>query len=164
VIGDGSLRDEVRNRADRRPVSGQIELTGLIPREEVFRRCAAADLFVSVSLGEGLPVAAMEAMGAGCPAVLSEIAPHRELVEGTTIPLVRCGDVAGFAAEISRTRTMTADDRRSAGQAARQHVATRFSLERMHSGYERVYCELRPDIDNAGLEPAGAYPARRAGD
>jgi glycosyltransferase involved in cell wall biosynthesis len=163
VIGDGSLREEVRRRVDRSPVSAQIELTGLVPREEVFRRCAAADLFVSVSLGEGLPVAAMEAMGAGCPAVLSDIAPHRELVEGTTIPLVRCGDVVGFAAEIERVRRMTVADRRAVGRAARLHVATRFSLERMHAGYGRVYEELRPDIERADREPARPDPAGRAG-
>ena len=153
IIGSGSLAEEVGRRVAASPCADRIELTGLIPRDEVFRRCAASDLFVSVSIGEGLPVAAMEAMGAGCPAVLSDIAPHRELAEGTSTPLVPCGDVGGFAEQIRRFRDMPTDTRREAGRAANEHVRTTFSLERMHRGYEFVYSELAPAASRAeGVE------------
>lgn len=45
----------------------------------------AADLFVSASRSEGMPLAVLEALSCGCPALLSDIAPHREVagaVEG----------------------------------------------------------------------------------
>lgn len=41
----------------------------------------AADLFVSASRSEGMPLAVLEALSCGCPALLSDIAPHREIVE-----------------------------------------------------------------------------------
>ena len=60
----------------------RVTMTGLIPRDEVFLRCASADVLVSTSHGEGLPVAVIEAMAAGCPVILSDIPPHRELMDG----------------------------------------------------------------------------------
>lgn len=38
-----------------------------------------ADLFVSASRSEGMPLAVLEALLCGCPALLSDIAPHREI-------------------------------------------------------------------------------------
>ena len=41
----------------------------------------AADLFVSASRSEGMPLAVLEALSCGCPALLSDIAPHCEIAE-----------------------------------------------------------------------------------
>jgi glycosyltransferase involved in cell wall biosynthesis len=129
----------------------RVELTGLVERDEVFRRCAAADLFVSASRGEGLPVAVMEVMATGCPAVLSDIPQHRELLEGADVaPLVATGDVEGFGRQIGRFRDMGAEERLDAGRRGREHVVETFALARMHAGYEQVYREL------ARPEPAAA--------
>lgn len=38
-----------------------------------------ADLFVSASQSEGMPLAVLEALSCGCPALLSDIAPHCEI-------------------------------------------------------------------------------------
>ena len=39
-----------------------------------------ADLFVSASCSEGMPLAVLEALSCGCRVLLSDIAPHREVV------------------------------------------------------------------------------------
>lgn len=41
----------------------------------------AADLFVSASRSEGMPLAVLEALSCGCPVLLSDISPHREIAE-----------------------------------------------------------------------------------
>lgn len=144
-VGAGAQAPAIEERAAELGLRDRVVLTGLIPRDDVFRRCAAADLFVSTSHGEGLPVAVMEVMATGCPVVLSDIPPHRELVDGADfIPLARPGDVEGFAREIRRIRDLSAEDRLELGRRCRAHVTSRFTLPAMHAGYETVYRELLP--------------------
>ena len=144
VVGTGRLAADVADTVRDLDMADRVELTGLIPRDDVFAGCAQVDVFVSVSRGEGLPVAVMEAMAAGVPVILSDIAPHRELVgDAAFIPLVPPGDVAGFAREIHRFQDMPAELRKCIGTQCRAHVRERFTIERMQAGYDAVYRELR---------------------
>jgi glycosyltransferase involved in cell wall biosynthesis len=141
-IGGGRLGTELEARIDRGGVRDRVTLRGLVPREEVFVACAEADVFVSTSNGEGLPVAVLEAMAAGCPVILSDIPPHRELAEDAAfIPFVRPGDVEGFAREIRRYRAMSSDERREIGRRCRAHVRARFTLPIMRTATDAVYLE-----------------------
>jgi glycosyltransferase involved in cell wall biosynthesis len=143
LIGAGSLQRSVVAELQASLPPGRVELTGLIPRDEVFVRCHDADLFVSASLGEGLPVAVIEAMATGCPVVLSDIPPHRELAEGASfIPLVPCGDAEAFAREIERFRSMSPEERAKVGRMCRDHVRARFDLATMQVTLENLYHEL----------------------
>ena len=109
----------------------------------MFVRCAQADIFVSALHDEGLPLAAMEAMACGRPAVLSDIPPHWELSGRTDfIPLSKPGDVGGFAREIAKLQEMSPQSREAIDEKCRDLVTTRFGLSRMSAGYEAVYREL----------------------
>ena len=143
IVGVGRLEARLRREIHASRLEDRVELTGLIPRDEVFVRCANADLFVSPSRGEGLPVGVIEAMASGCPVVLSDIPPHREVAEGADfIPLVPVGDAALFAREIGRFQRMRSEERRVIGSKCRELALARFGLERMHAGYDAVYREL----------------------
>jgi glycosyltransferase involved in cell wall biosynthesis len=143
LIGTGALEGDIRQDVAARGLGDRVETTGLVPRDEVFEAYARSDLFVSVSHGEGLPVAVMEAMAAGLPVVLSDIPPHREVVDGLgVVPLVRPGDVDGFAREIERFRQMPSEERREIGRRCQAWVLEKFTLQRMHAGYDHVYREV----------------------
>ncbi len=150
LIGAGALEEDVRRDIEAKGLGERVDATGLVPRDDVFRAYARSDLFVSVSHGEGLPIAVMEAMAAGLPVVLSDIPPHREVVDGLdVVPLVRPGDVAGFAREIERFRRMPGEERHEIGRRCRAWVLERFTLERMHAGYDQVYREVLPGVEAA---------------
>jgi glycosyltransferase involved in cell wall biosynthesis len=152
-VGAGELSPAVSARAQELGLGDRVALTGLIPRDDVFVLCADADVFVSTSHGEGLPVAVLEAMAAGCPVILSDIPPHRELAEGADfIPFVPAGDVEGFAAAIRRFHEMSAQERRTIGRRCRDHMAARFTLPIMRAGTEAVYREVAPRI--GGMAPS----------
>lgn len=142
-IGDGPLRASLLKQGSENGHGKQIELTGLIPREKVFEYLLKADLFISTSRGEGLPIAVLEAMACCSPVILSDIPPHREIAEGVNfIPIVDPDDVSGFAKEIEKMRLMSPAERTAIGQKCRTHVENRFSLYAMHAGYEKIYNQL----------------------
>ncbi len=143
LIGDGHLRSSLATHCRARNLADRVELTGLLPRDEVFRRLAQADLFVSTSAGEGLPLAALEAMACGCPVVLSDISPHRQIArDANFIRLVPPDDVAGFAQQLDRFAMMSAAERQQIGQQGRELVQRMFSMQAMHDGYSQLYYEL----------------------
>ncbi|MBD2355851.1 glycosyltransferase family 4 protein [Tolypothrix sp. FACHB-123] len=140
LIGDGAMKSNFIAEMINRQLENRIKMTGLIAREAVYQHLANADLFVSTSWVEGLPVAVLEAMGCGCPVILSDIPPHREIADGVDfVPLIHPDDAVGFAEEITRFRQMSASQRAEIGQKCRQLVEEKFSLTAMHQGYEAVY-------------------------
>lgn len=141
-VGVGDLRASLERLAAELGIGDRVELTGLVERDEVYRHIARADLAVSVSRGEGLPVAVLEAMACASPVILSDIEPHREIAEGVDfIPLLHPDDEAGFAREIARFRRMSHDERLAIGRRCRALVASRFSIAGMHSTLSAVYDE-----------------------
>ncbi len=139
-IGEGHLREKLNETAASLGLADHWKVTGLISRDDVFRIVSNADLFVSASRGEGLPVAVMEAMACGCPVILSDIPPHREIAEGIDfIPLLDTDDVEGFSREIQRFQEMSPAERKQIGQKCSRLIQERFSVETMQKGMAKVY-------------------------
>lgn len=71
--GDGELKSEL--------TSPNIKCTGWIERKELENYLSNADIYLSTSLWEGLPLSVLEAMSIGLPMVLSNCVGNRDLVE-----------------------------------------------------------------------------------
>lgn len=96
VCGCGKLEDRLRDLIERLGLAGRAMLLGY--RADVDRLYAAADLFVFPSRREGMPVALMEALASGLPAVCSETRGSVELTEpGARFP---AGDARACAERI----------------------------------------------------------------
>ena len=146
-VGDGALRPDLLAEAELRGLGKQVESTGLVPRDAVFEAVGSADLFVSASKGEGLPVAVLEGMACGCPVILSDIPPHREVVEGAPfVPLIALEDPEGLSREMRKVWAAPAAERAEIGARCKRHVEERFGLPVMHAAYERIYEEVRPGV------------------
>lgn len=77
LLGDGPLLDYARN-------FGAYGVKAMGNVEDVEAHLLGADLVVSASTSEGMPMAIIEAMSYGVPALLSNIPSHRELIELNT--------------------------------------------------------------------------------
>lgn len=152
-IGDGSMHDRIVDAAKERGVADRVHITGLVDREDVYRHTVRADVFVSMSHSEGLPISVLEAMGCGVPVILSDIPPHREIVQGIPgIELVELGDVEGLQKELLRFCGLPPEDRRALGERCRGIVETKFSLTAMHRAYEAVYSSLGAMQERVGVQ------------
>ncbi|HEY5874429.1 MAG TPA: glycosyltransferase family 4 protein [Ilumatobacteraceae bacterium] len=156
IIGDGPLRADLEAVVRGRPrLAPRVRFAGLLERADVHRALAQADLCVSASLGEGLPVAVLEAMACRTPVLLSDIAPHREIdLDRPELALVECHDVDGFAAAIDALASLPLEDRQVLGQRCRQIVEDRFGIAAMHLAYAPIYdaaarASAEPRIDLA---------------
>ena len=129
-LGDGDLRDTVL-------AGGRIEVAGWMPRTEVLARLAVADVLVHTSSWEGMPIAVLEAMALGLPAVVTNVIGNRDLVlPGKT------GYVADTAPEfLSALQKLAASPelRREMGQAAHQRVLNEFGQEKLGQTWLSLY-------------------------
>ncbi|MDO4841095.1 MAG: glycosyltransferase family 4 protein [Phoenicibacter congonensis] len=134
VFGQGPLFEECRGmRLDN------VYFHGFDPN--VVPWLQAADLFVSASRSEGMPLAVLEALSCGCPALLSDIAPHREIADAVTgqgcVQLFDATDEASCAKGI--TGVLAAIPERP------QSVAC-FGAKEMADGYATIYKNLSKKV------------------
>src|SRR5207245_4257058 len=104
---------------------------GVCPRwrDAPARVAPALALYVPASLKEGLPLAVLEAMGAGLAVVATDVPGHRDVVAvGETGLLVPPGDARALARGIG---ALLDDPERRArmGRAGRARVARGFALQ-----------------------------------
>ncbi len=93
-FGDGPMLDEVKKNMNDLPSNIKVELKGHKTNQEVlqFYESKQVDLFLSLSLSEGLPVSMMEAQSFGIPIVAYPVGGVPEIViEGVTGRLLEEG-------------------------------------------------------------------------
>jgi glycosyltransferase involved in cell wall biosynthesis len=142
-VGEGPLREAIEDFVREEDLADRVSLLGPIPREEVYRRLWSTGVFVSASRGEGLPVAALEALACECPSVLTDIPPHREIAAGADgVTLIPPGEPSRLALALERILDLPPDESAELGRAGRVHVQERFGIAAMQAAYSGVYSHL----------------------
>ncbi len=144
VAGEGPYGARLMEEAARRGVASRVRLLGW--QDDLASFYGGITAYVSLSRKEGLPYAALDALAAGLPVVLSDIPGHRELVQGGRNGfLAPVGDPAAAASGLSR---LFEDDEfcHAAGQASREIARERFALSDMLSRHKALYKELEGGI------------------
>ncbi len=139
ILGSGRLKERLLAQAGELGLEDRVIFLGY--REDVAACLAAADLFVSASTTEGLPVALLEALAAGLPVVATGVGGIPNAL-GVPPPgaLVAEGDMEGLAAGlVELARDSEGRDRLGAQAAERARL---FSLERCAGRYCTLYAEV----------------------
>jgi glycosyltransferase involved in cell wall biosynthesis len=126
LVGDGVQRAACERQAAALGVGGRVEFAGY--RTDVPAQLGRAEAFVLPSINENLPLALIEAMGAGLACVGTRVGAVPELLGGGVGLLVPPADVAALSAAMASL----ADDpglAPSMGRAAAA-AAQRFSIAR----------------------------------
>lgn len=137
IVGEGPERDALTGRIAKLAVASQVRLLG--HRDDVPALLAEFDVFVLSSIGEGMPGAVLEAMATGLPVVATAVGGVGELVRaGATGLLVPPRDSQQLA-EALASYVVDETLRARHGAAARERIATKFSLQSMLSAYIELY-------------------------
>jgi len=137
IVGDGPDGDALRATW---PESSTVRHRGALSNAETIDLLAKHDVFVLPTRHEGLPVAVLEAMGAGVVPVVSNIdsGVPDVVTNGETGCLPAVGNVDAFAgavARLARDRSML--ERLST--FARESVRNRFDVRERTAAYQALY-------------------------
>ena len=120
----------------------KIHFKGLVSRDLTIEHMLEADVYISLSKGEGLPIAALEAMYAGCFMILSTIPPHKEI----SPPPERC-----FFVDINNKEeiidslhyvTNNLEKIKNKRQISKEYSIINFGVNSMLESYKKVYDSL----------------------
>jgi glycosyltransferase involved in cell wall biosynthesis len=101
IAGDADHRDEYSDHLFEQ-ASEKLVFTGFVAHDIVQGLLENASLFALPSYNEGLSIAALEAVGAGVPVLLSDIEPNRDLSLSPD-SYFRVGDVDDLRRKISKS-------------------------------------------------------------
>jgi glycosyltransferase involved in cell wall biosynthesis len=117
-IGDGVLRARLEQRVADEGLARRVRFLGLRSAPEIARYLQAADCFALSSAYEGMPMALLEALGAGVPVVTTPVGEVARVVTN------------GINGEISQDRTLESfahsldQVRRNTGQYSVAHCTS----------------------------------------
>ena len=137
LVGDGPLRSRLTDDIAQLPGAARVHLAG--NRRDVGDLLAASDLFVLPSLWEGLPMALLEAMATGLPAVVTDVSGSGQVVvDGESGLVVPPGDVERLCAAIGPMLD-DPDRAKRMGIAGRRRVDRFFSARVQAARHAALY-------------------------
>jgi glycosyltransferase involved in cell wall biosynthesis len=139
LVGQGPLEAETRRLAGELGLADAVVFAGF--RTDARRLAAAFDVFTLSSTYEGLPIALIEAMALGRPAVVTRVGGTPEVVtDGADGLLVPPRDPAALASAL--LRVLADPGLRAAMGAAARTRAMEFDIRKAVRRMEQVYAEL----------------------
>ncbi|NOY24417.1 MAG: glycosyltransferase family 4 protein [Oligoflexia bacterium] len=167
VVGGSAYTDQHVAHLHRIAPPG-VRFTGPLhgrPRDALLTHARA---LILPSLVEGFPLTPLESLSAGRPVLLSDIAPHRELLAGVCAGWLVAPDQAAWVAALQRLVSQSDGTLSAMGSAGREHVRAHYSwdeiADRTLDAYRRAAGRARSAgwrIERAGWGCRSPRPASR---
>lgn len=140
IVGEGSLREDLKKTVEELGISDKVEFLGY--RTDIPEILKNLDFLVLPSLYEGLPLVALEAQAMAKPLILTDVDGSPEaVIPGETGILVPSGDVLVLKEAIN----LLIKDRElilRMGEAGRKYVEENFALNKQVEKTEELYKRL----------------------
>ncbi|MGE5597684.1 MAG: glycosyltransferase family 4 protein [Hyphomicrobiales bacterium] len=161
LVGDGPLREELRELACKLQVADRVRFAGNQPHPGPY--LDAMDAFVLAVPAGSMSIALLEAMARGLPPVITFCGPEEAVIPGETGLGAGPNDPEDLARALA-TFAKNPDCRERLGEAAAAHVRRHFSVGRVASDLLDVYVQSRtgriPEALHASA-PANPRPGDR---
>ncbi len=136
IVGDGSKRPDVQRRIDKLGLNERATITGVV--ENVFVPLSLCDMYVHISLQEGMPQSLLEAMALGKPVVASRVGGIPEAVEDSITGML----VPPDSITISKTlEDLIQNEEKSQrlGRQAKDFMASKFAWSGIAEQFTELY-------------------------
>ncbi len=101
IIGDGPLRATIEEKIEAMGISGTVKILGKVPHERMPHHYNSLKLLVLPSYSEGLPLAMLEAMSCGTPALATAVGGIPDVIrDGETGFILRSNDPEHIAERV----------------------------------------------------------------
>lgn len=138
ICGNGPYEPELKKLSKKLDVTDNIIFLGF--RSDIAEICNCSDLFIFMSYREGLPVALMEAMACGLPAVCSDIRGNTDLIEDQKTGLIADNTPEAVAKAIE-TMCLDSNLRRRLSLGALEKIK-QFDLSSIENTMKHIYIEI----------------------
>jgi glycosyltransferase involved in cell wall biosynthesis len=130
ILGDGKLYNKYRLKysSDRIILPGHVKNIG--------DYLLSSNYYISSSKSEGMPLSVLEALSAGLPLLLSNISPHREIINSVKSYIGQLYDYPTFDVSLA---TLTLHNYEEMKNYAFDCYNKYFSYEVMSNNYQNIY-------------------------
>ncbi len=158
IAGGGPELERLTSLAARLGIAGRVSFTGAAPDPAA---CYASfDVFAMSSVTEQMPIALLEAMACGLPAVATDVGDCRHLLGEDPATIAPPGDPAALASKLSAVLRDPAE-RARLSHANRARAERDHSRERMLRGWTTVFREAMRDRRRSRRAGRGSPAALR---
>jgi glycosyltransferase involved in cell wall biosynthesis len=139
LVGDGPLRQTLEDAVQRHGLEDSVRFAGWMSSQDVRGELLRSRALVLPSFAEGLPVAIMEALALGRPAISTYVGGIPELVEnGVSGWLVPAGSLDSLVEAIRAAATRPLDQLERMGRAGAERVQRAHNLRASVDKLERL--------------------------
>lgn len=135
IIGDGELREQLRNQIEELGLSNSVVLEG--NQSDVAQYLSNSDIYCCTSKVEGLPISVLEAMACGLPVITTPAGGVVDIVKDDENGFVVKADAMAFSQKMmelienSKLRNMMARKSRES--------SVKYDIKNCVLGYEKLY-------------------------
>jgi glycosyltransferase involved in cell wall biosynthesis len=137
VVGDGELRRDLEDRTQHLGLEHAVRFVGY--RRDIPRICASLDIVALSSWHEGLPIALIEALAAGCYVVATDVGSVRDLIPDDRLGrLVPSGDPQALGDAIRAA----VENRGAMSEEERRETMHPYGIDHAVENMDRLYRRL----------------------
>lgn len=149
-LGDGPKKQALELLANNLSTKINVVFKGQLSRDLAIEHMLEADIFVSLSKGEGMPISVLEAMYSECFLILSNISSHKEISPPTGTCIFVDSDHNNEIVDAINLSQKNTRGLRANALLASKYVLKNYSVTAMLNSYYQIY-QMLSDQDNTTL-------------
>ena len=138
IIGEGSERENLKNKIKSLKLINSVSLIKNLQHQELIKHLEHADIFVFPSYSEGLPKVLLEAMVTNNIIIVSDIKPHKSIINKNTGVFFKTGDVDSLTNAINHVIS-NIENKRILASNAKQYVLDNYTWTSVANRINSIY-------------------------